>query len=157
AHYGARELFARECAQASAQPLGCGHQRRLQLVERGGASADRAAPLEQQQAQVLSTSDRAARAAKPLAGKQAPGGEQSVDQVAFTAPALAALRPLRLEDAAARGLEEAGETGAVAAAALERKGRLTEAVRPLEQRQVAGARRRHLDAVELSAEPIERD
>src|SRR5207302_8968135 len=71
--------------------------------------------------------------------------------------ALAALRPLRLEDAAARGLEEAGETGAVAAAALERKGWLTEAVRPLEQRQVAGARRRHLDAVELSAEPIERD
>jgi hypothetical protein len=53
------ELLARLSLQAGAQPRGRGHDQRLQLVERRGAGADRAAPLEQQKTQIL------ARAAQP--------------------------------------------------------------------------------------------
>jgi hypothetical protein len=66
-------------------------------------------------------------------------------------------RALALPDSDASQLEEADESGAVAAAAFDREGGHAQLQRPVEQAALAGFRRYDLTAVELGAEPVERD
>jgi hypothetical protein len=127
----------------------------VHLVERGGACANGAAALEQEQAQILPGGDAAAQRVQPLAAEQPFGRTRGVDQVVLAAPAFAS-RPLDLADGQSDGDEQAGETGPVAAGPLEREGRLAQLARPREQLRVAGARRLDLTACDLYANPIER-
>jgi hypothetical protein len=153
---GAGERFAACRSQPLAQARGCGQDNRLQLVERRRARPLRAAPLEQQQPQLL-TRAAAARACEPLARDQPPGGGGSVEQIALRAATLAPARPLALVQLEAGGLEQTREPGAVAARALDRKRRLTERLRPVHEREQAGLVRGYLDAVQLRAVAVERD
>jgi hypothetical protein len=71
--------------------IGSSDHERAQLVERGGARLHGATALEQEQAQVL-TSTTPAGNTQALACQQPPRGQSRVDQIALPTPALLATR-----------------------------------------------------------------
>src|SRR5712691_729572 len=152
-----RERRAAQASQPLAQLGWAGDKDGVQLVERRGLGAQRAAPFEQEQAQVVSRLAAAAQAAEAVAAEQAAGGAGRVEQIALATPTLAPPWPLDLVDGKAAREQQRGEAGAVAARAFDRERRLTQRLGELQQPQVADPRRLDLAACELGAEPVERD
>jgi hypothetical protein len=137
----ARSLLGeRQPAQAlepAAQFRRSGDHERVQLVERGRLRLAGAAPLEQQDAQLLAGAE-AAQPGEALAAEQTAGGGGGVELVGLAAAAVAPRRALALVDAGTELGQVAGKAGAVAARALEREGGLAERAGPPVESAVAG-------------------
>src|SRR6266508_1208271 len=74
----AGESLAGEAAKARAHVIRRGHDQRAQLVEGGGARADRTPTFEQKNAQVVALLAATARKAEPIASQQPSRGQRRV-------------------------------------------------------------------------------
>src|SRR5882724_3989242 len=151
-----RQPGAAQRAEPHPQTLRRRDEHGLELVERRRPGLDEPAPLEQEQPQILAPA-APARPGEALAGDQPPRRQGGVDQIALAAPALASPWPFAFEDRGAACLQEPGQAGPVAAAALDREGRTPQPFCPLEQTRVAASAGRKLAGIELPAEPIAGD